>query len=456
MCKMAACNVCISEYNNSTRKQVECAKCGFDACVACYKRYLCEQTGEPACMGCRTDWNMEFLTRSFPMKFITDALKKHRENQLFERELSLLPSTQDAVKREMQIRKYMAKRRNLENAKRAKAAILRDMTATFGNVLYQLRPVELVRMDQLRMEMMDLTLRIRQVKAKQNEYRARSQEATERPTYVRHCPVADCRGFVDNKWKCGLCSARICKKCHEPKEEEHQCKPEDVETATLLTRDSKPCPGCGALICKLSGCNQMWCVNCGVAFDWVTLRIDRGHVHNPEYFKALQNGKLPFAQQNNNTDVCGRNLPADYEVISHVNGTNASLDTKDLLIETFRHIRHITHMSRPYYVARLMEGNQDLRVRYMLKDLDELKFKRLLQQREKSNNKNQEILQVIDMVLNISTGLFHDLLQTEDVVHIENKRREFWQLLEYGEECMQQISKRYNCQVPMMEIVIYA
>ena len=48
-------------------------------------------------------------------------------------------------------------------------------------------------------------------------------------------------------------------------------------------KDSKPCPNCYIPIFKLSGCNQMFCTNCHVVFDWISLKIDKGPVHNQHF-----------------------------------------------------------------------------------------------------------------------------------------------------------------------------
>ena len=436
-----ACPVCIEDYNKTTRKAIHCAKCDFAACHGCYRRYICDSSSDPSCMSCKSDWDVPFLASQFPMSFITNALKKHREDQLYERELSLLPSTQPAVKRALRIRRYWDKCKELDKERQKLQTELRGMEYPW---------LQVDRRNGLLTQIAELRIECRNTKEKMYQYMNKKTEETNKPIYVRNCPAPDCRGFVDTKWHCGLCAAHVCKKCHEIKQEDHTCTQENIETAQLITRDSKPCPGCAVLIHRISGCNQMWCVNCGVAFDWQTLKIDKGHVHNPEYFKALQSGKLPFARAN--LDVCGNNLPADYVVISHVNGTSIDTYTKETLIEMYRHTRHLTLITRPFYANRTDENNEDLRVRYMLKELTQEKFKRALQQREKANRKNVEIVQVLDMVLNLSTGLFHDLIQSEEKDHMMNKKQEMTQLFQYGDECMDKIHHIYKCNVPYVSI----
>ena len=45
------------------------------------------------------------------------------------------------------------------------------------------------------------------------------------------------------------------------------------------------------MISKIDGCNQMWCTQCHVAFDWKTGAIQNS-VHNPHYFEWLRKNKL--------------------------------------------------------------------------------------------------------------------------------------------------------------------
>ena len=89
-------------------------------------------------------------------------------------------------------------------------------------------------------------------------------------------------------------SCRYCSKCFQPKDEGHECDEDMVKTAELLRKDTKSCPNCSEMIHKIEGCNQMFCTNCGTGFDWKTLRIVTGIIHNPHYFEyQSKNGGRP-------------------------------------------------------------------------------------------------------------------------------------------------------------------
>jgi ABC-type Zn2+ transport system substrate-binding protein/surface adhesin len=103
----------------------------------------------------------------------------------------------------------------------------------------------------------------------------------ERKAFIKPCPAKDCRGFLSNKWICGLCNTVVCKDCHEikgvksksdiNKEDEgegeedeneddkknnfnHKCDSNNIETAKTLNKETKGCPKCGVRIYKIDGC----------------------------------------------------------------------------------------------------------------------------------------------------------------------------------------------------------
>ena len=144
------------------------------------------------------------------------------------------------------------------------------------------------------------------------------EQATIQPRQVvvlRGCPGEGCRGFLNESWVCGVCDISVCRHCHiglaedemveehhgalkEPKGEApaegkrfHICDPDQVATAKMLARDTKPCPKCKALISKIDGCDQMWCTQCQTPFSWITGQVEEGRVHNPHYFEWQRRNK---------------------------------------------------------------------------------------------------------------------------------------------------------------------
>ena len=78
-----------------------------------------------------------------------------------------------------------------------------------------------------------------------------------------------------------------------------------------MKKDTKPCPKCGQLIHKINGCDQMWCPGCKTPFSWRTGEIERGHVHNPEYYRWMREtgqniGRDPLDER---FDPCGNQVP---------------------------------------------------------------------------------------------------------------------------------------------------
>ena len=106
------------------------------------------------------------------------------------------------------------------------------------------------------------------------------------------CPSTDCRGFVTGK-RCAVCKHDVCVRCHEFDGAEHECNPATLESLAMLSKDSRPCPSCAALIFRSTGCNHMFCTNCRTHFDWEsghTLKTSsNGHYNTTEAFNKNVN-----------------------------------------------------------------------------------------------------------------------------------------------------------------------
>lgn len=222
---MMSCNICCENFKSS-RPKICCQYCDFEACRACCEKYILSEE-IPKCMlpGCGKEWSRKFIKEKFTNTFLTNNYKEHLESILFDKEKALMPATQPLVeekKRKDNIKKEM---HNIDELIHELQKQKRDLEAS----LYNTNVTGIV---------------------------GKKDEKTR--TFVRQCPADGCRGFLSTQWKCGLCEKWTCPDCHELKGEnrdcEHTCDPNSVETAKLLSKDSKPCPKCQSLIFKIEGC----------------------------------------------------------------------------------------------------------------------------------------------------------------------------------------------------------
>jgi hypothetical protein len=113
-------------------------------------------------------------------------------------------------------------------------------------------------------------------------------------TFVGKCSKAECMGFVDLEYTCGLCKVEVCKECMEPKTATHACNPDTVLNVKAIRKEAKPCPKCAAMISKIDGCDQMWCTQCHTAFSWRTGE-EETTVHNPHFYEWMRRTRQQMA-----------------------------------------------------------------------------------------------------------------------------------------------------------------
>jgi hypothetical protein len=221
------CAICCNRYNASTRKTISCSFCQHEACADCVKTYLLGSLMDPHCMSCRREWMSDFIDESLSKSWRLTTYKKHRENVLLDREKSLMPATQPAVERHVEMETLLAERRKLLEKKRE---LDRERRQLENNVF-------------------DLTHRYNRMKISKGG--ANTEFKRE---FIKACPVSECRGFLSTQWKCGICKTDVCSKCREIKGENHECDPEVVKTIAMIDSECRQCPKCPAIIYKVSGC----------------------------------------------------------------------------------------------------------------------------------------------------------------------------------------------------------
>ena len=224
--------------------------------------------------------------------------------------------------------------------------------------------------------------------------------------FIMHCQVELCPGFLSTQYKCGLCSVYTCSTCFQVKEQDHVCKPDNVATAKLLREETKPCPSCTTRIYKIDGCDQMWCTECKTAFSWKTGQVVNGRIHNPHYYEHLRNTQGFVPREEN---PCG--LPGIGEIRHTIRQFSAQKPRplvaliENSIYQYYRFLEEIdTRLEgRNPHEAYLVDN----RIKYLLKRVDEVKFRRkafMYAQRSTQFKRHRELMEMLKEVL---LSIFH-------------------------------------------------
>ena len=416
---MTICDVCCEHHNKINHKKVECPFCDLSSCRSCSQRYILSSFEDPHCMGCKALWNREFVDLFCTKYFRNTELKRHREVVLFEREKARMPETQPEVERILQMRKL----RIILNDQRAKLLDLHHMHHTHPEQEVQIKR----EIRDLYKKMENVWRHLEDMRTNGNLFIGRDQSS-----FIRQCPVEECKGFLNEEWYCGLCFKHYCKKCNELLTDDHECDPQTVETMELLNQDSKSCPKCGTVIYKTSGCAQMWCTSCHTAFDWRTGQIENGRIHNPHFIEFK---KKTMMSREHGDIPCG-GMPTFREM--RENGAPNTI---------LRHAVVIYQVERDLmFMDTQAPDNIQFRISYMLNEMSEDHFKILLQRQEKYLDKLRDISHIFEMIANTGGDLLRQFMleshRHDEIIDILTN------LIEYSNETFEVIRKRYNSAVP--------
>jgi hypothetical protein len=553
--------ICIICDEKMTPSKITCCPyCQFNPCRDCVRKYVLNET-ETKCMNCKKIWTRAHQNTILLPSFVNDQLRVHQEQVYYEREMALFPTTIEIIEDRRLVNRLHSESRLISEKMLANSAesrylksIIRENKRRIAlreqlpkmysdvNVNELNAEIDLVRVqysaktteyfnDSTRLNVIQRLIAMhpedRKVVmanyiegANPNEIletlRQTGQlgEATRRARtqFIRACPVENCRGFLSQQWKCGLCNVFTCSKCNVPKcnvpnpnksnksnsqkneeeqsstddakepasetEGEHICNPDDVATAELLAKDTKPCPRCGTGIFKIDGCDQMWCTECKTAFNWRTGQLETGHVHNPHYFEYQ---RRIGADARNILDMpCNALAPDQYHgIMQHLitiamNSTSGLTEEREkrglkpVTRETRRKIRersidyavsidNFANIVLPRYRPDAIQNNQELRVQYLTEQITKDDFKSALAREAKQFNKKIEIGQVIQTVVfgmsDILTRLIGELRekynQNENHIFVDTDKifamfSEIDTLIEYANECLEFICKQYK------------
>jgi len=389
---------------------------------------------------CAKEWSRKFLRENLTNVFLTSKYKEHLEDVLFDQEKALLPATQPLVEEKI--------------AKRNMRKEIRELDLLIEDLCRQKRELE-----------------------RQIQYGIiPGKNEKEKARFVRQCPANGCRGFLSTQWKCGICEQWSCPDCHELKgpnrDCEHKCDPNNVETAKMLAKDSKPCPKCQSLIFKISGCDQMWCTQCHTAFSWKTGKLEK-NIHNPHFYEWQRKNSAGAAPRNPGDFECGRDLSHQtvdrIQTLSKKHHDLCKVEQKEITIwsgrkemrtshtyaesiiricDIVRNVIHINRVELPNFQTDYVIRNQDLRIQYLENLISEDVFKMMIQRNDKKNRKNTEVAQVLQLAHTAVTDIVYRLMDNLDKSdtgkhNIDSFLREFEEIIKYCNDIFKDIGFTY-------------
>jgi len=418
------------------------------------------------------------------MAFRKGPLKLHRRKVLVDREKSLLPSMQIYVEATVNRDKAWAELQAISpqhNAAYAEKIRLDRLFAAsqseeqFEEGLKQLLPVET--------RYSELNLRIRIKRAIYDQHLAflegRSNAKIPARQFIMKCPgsttvgTEPCRGFLSTQWKCGTCQLFYCHDCHAligtNKELPHTCDPGAKATAAMIQKETKPCPKCGIRISKIDGCDQMWCTSCQTAFSWNTGQIITHRIHNPHFYdwqRRNNNGAVPREVG----DIPCGGIP-EYYAISR-NLTKYSREYQSATPQSTTVLLLPTHINLVYYIhrsltdltdvrlgqypfMRLANVNRDLDVQYLIGNITQEGWARLLEQGETKFERRREVGMVLQTLAHVGA---EKMTEISNLLQVSGNSKRIIEILEelehlrlFSNSALQKRGKQMGIVVPQIK-----
>jgi hypothetical protein len=484
-----SCGICLENYTTILRKKITCKYCNESACSKCIERYLLDRIEDAHCLHCRVNYNDETLRNICTKTYLQQTYFKHRQEILINRERAQLPGLQEAAVQERKKRednlKITAIRAEIEEINKQRQDLTTQYTNLYKNYYTYLKCK--IDVSKTRKEMDTLLQQIEnlrdQLTFKQNKIHlikypqyydlggqgseartAVSPQEDEKKKFIRRCTNNGCQGFLSTAWKCGICEYYSCNKCFKVKtknkDDEHTCLKEDVETAELIKKDSKPCPNCGEFIMKTSGCSQMFCISCQTPWDWNTGKVvTSGIIHNPHYYEWMKRngGQAP----RNPADVPCGGYPNGWDIRRMPRGLHHSI--ADKYYEFHRICLELQEISTRTYRTHIDTDNAtNTNVRFLLGDYDEKRWGQLLAKNERKKKRDYEVqeifgafrmiaVELINRVHNYNQGgytLFTNLPVPIAEQFLKDLYKEIDEFINVMNNALKQVSINFNYSVP--------
>jgi len=477
------CTVCSDIYTLIIRKKVTCKFCHASTCSKCIEYYLLGRHEDAHCLHCRVNYNDATLSEICTKTYLSSRYFKHRQEVLVNREKANLPGLQltaiETRKQRERQKQIDEMNKDLAKLKEKRGEIMIEYSAACnahykairdGNPSDQGPTIDELQkhMDLYRDLIRQKTDDIVAIRHGVRENVKPVEEEEEKKKFIRRCTHNGCQGFLSTAWKCGICEWYSCSKCFAPKGKEHdvahECKQDDVDTAELIKKDSKPCPNCGEFIMKTSGCDQMYCVCCQTPFSWNTGKIvTSGPIHNPHYYEWMKRNGASVPR--NPADVPCGGFPNLWELRRFPRGMKSAVTS--IYYEFHRICQELQEMSTRSYRSHLDATAWNyINVQFLLNDFDEKHWGRVLAIQEKKKKRDAEIQEVfaafrmiavdiINRIQNYSDSKYNTITDTPVAIAeklVKDLRVEISGFITMINDAMRLISISYAYSVPYIKV----
>ncbi len=467
------CPICIEDYTASTRAVIRCTKCEFECCKVCFKRYVTDEDHYLSCMSCNTTFDRSTLFNYLGQTFMKTIFRDIRQVQLYETEKTYFATTQLTIDHLNEIEKLKEERDALDvkyNAIRKERLEPVKKLRYCKDVMPVCEAIDLFMQLQLHAENVDEELKEEREQISRTIHdMEHTNEVTTKRTYVLMCTDEECKGMLaresineNNEYVCSICKTKTCVECQvKVNDDKHKCDPNIIESLKFMNNTSKPCPTCSALIFKISGCNQMFCTNCHTSFDWRTLKINNGQVHNPHHAEWLRNNRNRPRELGD--IVCGRELTIDLGVLfdkAFKRSIQAYCKTSqvkqqylidaDYLFDAIRMGIHHNHVTMPSLNRNTNshQHNQRLRIQLLTNTITKDEFMREIQKKDKQVSKRNELLQIVltyrDALIDVIWPFVPTLNKDRSLGDWVNLLQQVRELVAYIDNCFYTISQVYG------------
>ena len=172
----------------------------------------------------------------------------------------------------------------------------------------------------------------------------------------------------------------------------------------------------------LRNCDQMFCISCQTPWSWTTGKIvTSGPIHNPHYYEWLK--RTGGAVPRNPADVPCGGFPGAWELVRFPRGIKRNIS--NLFYEFHRVCMEIQDISVRQYRSHIDQTplNQT-NIKFLLGELDEKKWGRLLAIHEKKRKRDAEIQEVLGAFRMVAVELInrvqhHSVRPFSELTHLQ-------------------------------------